>query len=99
MHGTADIVVPYGGSFLFGYVSVEESVGGWVERNRCTGGPRTEQTASDTRCETWDACAAGAEVTLCTIEGGPHEWPGQPGSTADVDATELAWSFLSRFQL
>jgi polyhydroxybutyrate depolymerase len=30
----------------------------------------------DATCETYDGCQANATVTLCTLDGGGHQWPG-----------------------
>jgi polyhydroxybutyrate depolymerase len=50
-------------------------------------------------------CAAGSEVTLFTVEGGGHTWPGGKkylperfiGKTSqDLDASQEIWTFFSR---
>lgn len=56
----------------------------------------------------YDGCASGAEVQLWKLTGAGHVWPGAPpryserllgAPTQVIDANELLWSFLSRFQL
>jgi poly(3-hydroxybutyrate) depolymerase len=39
------------------------------------------------------------EVTLCTVEGGTHWWPGGPASTADINATDAMWELFRRTTL
>jgi len=59
-------------------------------------------------CVTWAGCPTGCsdvEVTECTVQGGSHCWYGDVSAancgagSADSDqfATNMAWSFLSRF--
>ena len=56
--------------------------------------------ASGIGAETARALAtAGAEVTLCTVTGGGHAWPGGafglPGTTQNISATDAMWTFFS----
>ena len=54
-------------------------------------------------------CESGTEVTLLTIVGGGHTWPGAPerprmkkrtGNTSyDIDASEVIWEFFERHAL
>ena len=54
-----------------------------------------------------DDCDGDVSVTLCTIEGAGHCWPGQPcrvlgdlgESTTDIDANEAIWRLFSGVQL
>ena len=98
-HGTFDTIVPYTGSALNGFPSVEDTIAHWVERNGCTDEAESTFDMGDSHCETHDSCAGGAEVTLCTIEGGAHVWPGGLGSASTLSATDHMWGFLSRFTL
>jgi polyhydroxybutyrate depolymerase len=86
-HGTADFVVPYDGFFI-GADTVPETIAGWVSRNGCT----TETVTfdeGDATCVTHGGCTADADVTLCTLEGGGHQWPGGesagPGGEVNMD--------------
>jgi polyhydroxybutyrate depolymerase len=86
-HGTSDFVVPYDGFFI-GADTVPETIDGWVARNGCT----TESVTfdeGDATCVTHGGCTAGADVTLCTLEGGGHQWPGGesagPGGEVNMD--------------
>lgn len=87
-HGTADTIVGYDG-----FPSVVPMMEAWASRNGCS--PVSEITfdQGDVRCETWPGCEADVEVTLCTIDGGGHCWPGNPSclfgySTTDLHASE-----------
>jgi polyhydroxybutyrate depolymerase len=109
LHGTADPLVPFDGGGLADSQSVEDSVSGWMTRNGCTGEPEATFENGAATCETVDACAGDASVTLCRIEGAGHCWPGQPcperlGSivgepTFDIDANEAMWELFNRTAL
>ncbi|XXT17943.1 PHB depolymerase family esterase [Sorangium sp. So ce429] len=91
--GTADVLVPYEGGpqqapngediTLLGAVGTFER---WAELNQCTGTPRAEDSNG---CSTYSSCAGGAEVTLCTAQGGGMAW-GSP---------EIGWATLKRHSL
>lgn len=99
VHGDADPVVAYNGGL--GFRSVAETIAGWADRDECPpGAPAVTYQNGDATCETHTGCAGGAEVTLCTIAGGGHQWPGGealPGggnTSTDLDATAAIWSFF-----
>ncbi len=100
MHGTSDFVVPYIGSIGFGFESVADTIAGWVARNGCQGEPVNSYARGDASCERYERCDAGAQVELCTIEGGGHTWPGGadiPGAgmtSQDLSANERMWEFF-----
>ncbi len=60
--------------------------------------PRGSQ--GDATCVTHGGCTSGADVVLCTIQGGGHQWPG--GETlpflgkksTDINATDALWTFF-----
>ncbi|WP_437657842.1 alpha/beta hydrolase family esterase [Sorangium sp. So ce1182] len=91
--GTADVLVPYEGGpqqapngediTLLGAVGTFER---WAELNQCTGAPSAEDSNG---CSTYSSCAGGAEVTLCTAQGGGMAW-GSP---------EIGWATLKRHSL
>jgi len=76
-HGTGDLVVPYAGKGP-GYPDVLEMMTGWATRDECAASSVVTFEEGDMRCETWPGCEADVEVTLCTVDGGGHCWPG-PG--------------------
>jgi polyhydroxybutyrate depolymerase len=98
-HGTADPIVPYEGWGLL-LPSVEDWARGWAGRNGCAADPVEEAVAPDVARVAWGDCEAGADVTLYTVEGGRHGWPGAGrhtfwgGSTDSVDASALLWQFF-----
>jgi polyhydroxybutyrate depolymerase len=63
--------------------------------NPFVGYPSVMETLSDrqTTCQTWSECRDDAEVVLCTVEGGGHEWP--PDSSG-LQTSEEIWRFFSR---
>ena len=79
-HGTADPGWPYqgGGSCWTDTTRrpVMETINKWIELNRCSPSPKITYNRGDTTCKTYGPCARGAEITLCTIEGGGHTFPG-----------------------
>ncbi|CAN5155086.1 PHB depolymerase family esterase [soil metagenome] len=104
-HGTADPLVPYDGSTILGFPSVSDTFRGWAARDTCTGEPIVTFAHGDASCSTYQHCAAGAEVTLCTITGGGHTWPGGTpvptlGATStDLSATDAMWTFFTAHHL
>lgn len=123
MPGTEDPLVPWEGGEIgfrrgrkFGRVlSVRESIGFWVEQNRCPGSPvvsyepdRDLKDGTRVRREAYVPCGEGAEVVLYAVEGGGHTWPGGDqylpagiiGRTSrDIDADEVIWGFFKRHTL
>jgi len=109
-HGTADEHVLYQGGEpkkLFERLrkrvdkSVSYAVSLWVRSNGCSPVPRKEQRGSVLR-ETYAEGKDGAEVSLYTIKGEGHTWPGgkkgrYPGAdepTQEISATDVMWEFF-----
>ncbi|MGB7538088.1 MAG: PHB depolymerase family esterase [Anaerolineales bacterium] len=104
-HGTADRMVPleggYGeGASGFSFAPVKDSIGFWIEADRCSAMADREQTGSVTH-EAHSDCADGAAVESYIIEGGTHGWPGgsryAPGAedpSNAIDATAVMWEFF-----
>ena len=57
---------------------MEESLQGWADRNGCMPTSSVTLEMDDVSCQTWDGCDDDATVTLCTLDGFGHCWPGQP---------------------
>ncbi|MBX3208200.1 MAG: hypothetical protein KF764_24345 [Labilithrix sp.] len=102
-HGTSDTLVPYNGNAAIGYPPVAQTIAGWATRNGCTDTATESFKKDDVRCMTQKQCNAGAEVTLCTVDGGGHTWPGSstslgiPGlgkTTQAINATDAMWDFF-----
>jgi len=116
-----DPLVPYEGGSIYSSIrrinlgkvlSVDESIGFWVNRNQCSVLPVVaEEPDTDpkdgtrvTRKEYTDG-TDGTEVVLYSIDGGGHTWPGGfqylpawiVGKTCrDINASEVIWSFFKR---
>lgn len=104
IHGTKDELVTYGGNVFFGWPSVQASAKDWAKRNGCAGGhttsfANTSTTTNNTvRCES--LCGGSANVTLCTVTGGTHAWPGgqcggKTGAACTVDIPGYATLHLA----
>jgi polyhydroxybutyrate depolymerase len=77
IHGTNDAVVPYNGGGFGNAKPVTESVDAFRTKNGCAAGAgKVVYTKGDVSCTKWDGCAANADVELCTVTGGGHQWPG-----------------------
>lgn len=87
IHGTDDLFAPYHGGVgqrsLYGtpFLSVADTIAAWVRINRCDPTPTVvedPQTVDDGTRIVRHLYHGGAPVTLITIEGGGHTWPGGP---------------------
>jgi len=91
VHGTGDQIVSY--SFD------QQTIDFWKAKNQCTTTTTTYQQG-DATCVTHGGCAAGADVVLCTITDGGHQWPGGEeipflGKKSDnLIATDAIWDFF-----
>ena len=100
-HGTADPLVPYNGDALLGFPSVPDTFAGWATRDGCTGQPAVTYDNVDSQCQTYASCNGGVEVTLCTVQGGGHTWPGGTPiptgyTTPYLSATDAMWDFFQK---
>ncbi len=87
---------------LVSYAWAVQSFDAWRETDGCDGEPEVTFQMGDSTCESTLACADGAQVTLCTVEGGGHTWPGAAiplpalgATTSDLDATDAMWEFFA----
>ncbi len=87
-HGTGDLIVQYNGAGP-GYPPVKPMMEGWAERDGCDGASEITFSEGDMVCETWPNCADGVEVTLCTVDGGGHCWPGNDSCLFGESSTAL----------
>ncbi len=101
VHGTSDLVIPYNGGGINNNISVADSIAKWVANDACTAAPIQTFQNGDATCVDHGGCAAGTDVTLCTIDGGGHQWPGGDSSGAlngkvstDLSATDAMWAFF-----
>jgi len=102
VHGTSDLVIPFGGGGVNHSISVAASISGWTTRDHCTAAPVTTYEHGDATCVTYGGCEGGADVVLCTIDQGGHQWPGGENiglvngkKSDDLHATEAAWEFFA----
>jgi polyhydroxybutyrate depolymerase len=97
-HGTADKLIPYEGKGRL-LLSAPEWAATWAARNGCDPTPAVTFQHGEVKGETWDNCQDGADVTLYTIEGRGHSWPGSDMppeiTTQDIDATDVIWEFFA----
>ncbi len=105
LHGTADAYIPYEGGRgskgrAVAHLPVPEAAFRWGRLMGCGGKPRRALVAggfTDTMQE------GGTEVSLHTLSGGGHAWPGgrawSPSADrplAEPSASSLMWDFFSR---
>ena len=117
IHVTGDTCYPYDGGLgaLSGvdFEPVPKTIATWRARNGCDADASVGQasTQGQARCEAYD-CPSAGPITLCTIPGGGHYWPGgNPwlGSTtlcpnngalaSPPVANDAIWAFLSSHSL
>lgn len=67
-HGTEDGLAP----LVWGKYAVSR----WIDLNRCDGEPTETFKNGAATCITYSSSSTGASVTLCTIEGMGHQYPG-----------------------
>ena len=69
IHGTSDPLVPFS--------TVSASIDAFKAKNTCAAGAgMVVYEKGDVSCTKWGPCAANADVELCTVTGGGHQWPG-----------------------
>jgi polyhydroxybutyrate depolymerase len=100
-HGDADNVVPYEG-FEVGEENlpqIEAWAAAWAERNQCGTATAEIYNFGEVVGKSWQNCAADATVTLYTIAGGKHTWPGSTNGTQDIDASDAILAFFGQHSL
>jgi polyhydroxybutyrate depolymerase len=100
-HGTADPLVPYNGSTSLNFPPVPDTYANWAIRDGCTQTPAETFRMMDSHCSTYSGCKGGSEVTLCTVDGGGHTWPGGTPipvgyTTTYLSATDAMWTFFQK---
>lgn len=81
------------------YQYVASGVNFWKNKNQCTTMTTTYQNG-DATCVTHGGCTGGADVVLCTIQDGGHQWPGGEEipflgkKSNDLIATDALWDFF-----
>jgi len=98
LHGTADNIVPYDG--VAGSLSAPQNAGDWAVRNNCSTSTIDTYAMGDVSCYKHTGCDPGAEVELCTVDGGGHQWFGGASipflgdNTDAIDASAYIWDFF-----
>ena len=82
------------------YQYVAQGASFWKQHNGCTSSSTTYQNG-DTTCVTSGGCNAGADVTVCTVQDGGHQWPGGGvelpflgKKSNDINSTDALWDFF-----
>jgi polyhydroxybutyrate depolymerase len=88
--GTMDPLVPHAGGFLPG---AQADFDQWKGLDGCTGAPATANGV----CQTYAACKAGVEVSLCSIVGGHILYP--EAAAAGMPIADFAWAAFERQRL
>ncbi len=121
INNTDDPLVPYKGGEIYGHfhrtklgvvLSVDESIGFWVNHNKCLTTPivsdepdRDPKDGTTVKMKQYIEGQEGTEVILYEVIGGGHTWPGGAqylpawliGRTSrDIDANEVIWRFFKR---
>lgn len=118
IHGTEDPIVLWRGGAVAGFeefgkvLPALETAGFWATNNRCRSNTvsvsetdRDPKDGTRVRLELFPDCAANADVSMVTVEGGGHTWPGGYqylperfiGRTSrDIDANQIIWNFFRR---
>jgi polyhydroxybutyrate depolymerase len=103
-HGTRDRIVPFAGGKTDGggsLLSADRTAEVWSRLNGGNGALRETFKKGDVVCRSSEG--GKAPVTLCSVEGAGHTWPGGDqyaprllvGSTnRDVNASEMIWEFF-----
>jgi polyhydroxybutyrate depolymerase len=110
-HGTADRVNPFGGggAVYWGAQTVPQAAAGWAAAQGCVTGPIDEEVSASVTRSMWTGCTGGVTVTLYTVDGGGHAWPGGAdaaaahpefaaiigATTQEIDAGQLIWEVAS----
>ena len=99
IHGTSDLLVPYGGGI--GTNPVSYSIDAFKAKNGCAAGAgKVVYTKDDVSCTKWDGCTSNADVELCTVTGGGHQWPGGDtlpyggSASPNLDSSETIATFF-----
>ena len=99
-HGTADLTNPYdGGGPSYWTYSVPSAAQQWADHDGCGATPDVSQPLDDVTLTSYPDCAGGSTVALYTIAGAGHEWPGAPGQTPAIDASNVMWAFFAAHPL
>ena len=98
LHGTADELVSYD--------SVDDALDFWSTHNQTNTTPLSidlpdldPNDGSTVQYIILHNGINGSTVEHFKVNGGGHDWFGEPGSNQDIDASEEAWTFFSKHDL
>jgi len=109
-HGTADPVDPYNGNGqAYWTYSVPTAAQRWGAQDACGATPTTTTTNPQLTLTQYNECAGGAVVSLYTIAGAGHTWPGGPplsrsitrvlGPQSQIQASSMIAAFFKQHPL
>jgi polyhydroxybutyrate depolymerase len=108
-HGTADPVAAYGeggsqavpGGPNEGITGARDNIAAWAENGGCAPDPELVPVGDDVEERRYAGCDEGIDVSLYSVAGGGHTWPGSDVvigppemTTATIDATEILLDFF-----
>lgn len=115
IHGRNDPLVPYAGGRVAAthgsIVATQAAAHLWLAADGIRSEPRRQSRAAraagdcSEETQTWDGGRAGSAVTLITLDGGGHTWPGGAqylprgligAACPQPDATRTIWDFFKR---
>jgi polyhydroxybutyrate depolymerase len=108
MHGLADTCFPFaGGSGSqvpgFRLPSIPDTIARWAALDGCAPTTTVTRQTGAATCVSHEDCAPGTDVTLCTVAGLGHGWPGSPNTAPgcggapvpDLVANDALWDFFT----
>ncbi len=108
-HGTDDPAVRYqNGAVGVSLPGVKvrgtmRNMGDWARLDHCRSNPNTTRLASQVSRSRWPRCLPGTSVTLYTVIGGGHDWPGENPkygfglTTQQISANALILRYFASF--
>ncbi|MGO1663578.1 MAG: alpha/beta hydrolase family esterase, partial [Micrococcaceae bacterium] len=100
IHGTDDATIPYQGDERRDLPHIEEWAQELAEAARCRKTPEVTSLGEDVTQLSWNRCSRGKAVSVVSVEGGGHVWPGAAAysgggfTTHTISGNEVAWDFF-----
>lgn len=101
IHGTDDATIPYDGDPGRDLPDIEQWAQELAESSRCRPHPKTTEVGEDVEYITWSKCPHGGEVTVVSVDGGGHVWPGAAAysgggfTTHTINGNDVVWEFFT----
>jgi polyhydroxybutyrate depolymerase len=115
INGTADPLVGYTATAFAGGIPVPQAFKNWSTLDMCIGSPMTTLMMGKATCNTYAQCAAGTQVTLCSVDGMGHCVPGMKAESPtncltksgiplgmpnnDINGIDMSTAFLLKYSL